>query len=101
MELTQEEQQRLEAGQEILELRKVPAWELWQKTVIETAIADDKRRLTEERQKSWDHYLALWHHKEALESVHTSLDRLDAGVKALQAKAAQEPDNSPATGELA
>lgn len=101
MQLTTEEQQKLEVSQEILELQESHPFRLWSQTVLETAIADCKRRLAEERQPSWDHYLALWHRKEALEDVLKSLPRLAAGVAALKTKAATEPDDSAATGELA
>jgi hypothetical protein len=100
MQLTPQEQQNLENDQAILELRKSDAFQIYLAR-LQAAVARLEQKLLETRLSDWDQYLSFWWQKQALLSAIGEIDAAERESKALEAKALAEPDNSPATGELA
>jgi len=101
MELTEQELARLAEDQELLELTDSPVWQKFRKVKLEDAIARIENTLATVKCQDWDAYLSLWYRREAIMAVLGEFESMKRDIKTLTEKAAQEPDNSPATGELA
>ena len=101
MLLSEQELQALDLDQQLLELEQDPRWQSFRKAKLEDAVSRIEHALATDKQQDWDSYLSLWHRREALLSVLGEFERMKSEVAALTKKAATEPDNGPATGELA
>ena len=100
MELSPEELKHLAEDQEVLELRQGPAFTTFLNR-LKAAVDRLEKSLLETKLTDFDQYLSFWYQRQALLSVIGEVDAADREAAALLTKAAEQPDNRPATGDLA
>jgi len=101
LELSPEEQLALEHARLVVEMTETPNWEAFEKKHVLSGIAFLNQKLTGPKKLRPDEYSSYFERREGIKWLLNEIEGQRQFIKAMEKKAAQEPAEGAATGELA